>query len=473
MLLNKLNKLSRKTIIIISISVISFILILILIISLASSKNNLPNMISLPLKTSHSYNDLSSLLKNNIKTTITISDKNQEIDLFLSPNDYNLFITQQDILFKNFDNSQINKFSKNFYDYEFSSSIKLLSERTKYSFSQYNFARKAQENFNLCEKNSCTENSIKLIDFKFLLAEDPYDKISGGIGLSPSYTFENEVANIFDELYEGKYINKKVWYINYDNDDDKKLIIGKYPYEVDDSFQDIDFTFFDVKGRDWGFEMLNIIIGNDNKENSDNYIKEKNFAFNPDSSLIYGPYEYYQKIKNIFFIKYLSENKCSENIFEIQLIEYLSLTCDSDISLSNFPPLMIDINNYFKFELTQKDLFFKNGNKQIFLFVTNKIERYSGRWFMGEPFLKKYKPIYNQGESKIGFYNVIVKNQKTYRILGILGFIFFIICTGITIYLCFYLFRKYRNKKIRRAAMEMRIEEISNKLVTKQNENNI
>ena len=76
-----------------------------------------------------------------------MSDKNQEIDLFLQPKDYGFFITQQDILFKKFDNSQINKFSKNFYDYEYSSSIKILSERKKFAFSQYNFGRKAQENF--------------------------------------------------------------------------------------------------------------------------------------------------------------------------------------------------------------------------------------------------------------------------------------------------------------------------------------
>ena len=219
-------------------------------------------------------------------------------------------------------------------------------------------------------------------------------------------------------------------------------------------------------------EMLNIRIGNDD-ENQENFIKEKNFVFNQDSSLIYGPYEYYQKIKNIFFNKYLADNKCSENMFEFQLLEYLYINCNTDISLDDFPPLIIDINNYFKFELTQKDLFIKSDNRIIFLFITNKIEKYSGKWYMGEPFLSKYKPAYNQKDKKIGFYDVILKNQKSYKVFGIIGFIFFVICTGILIYLCLYLFRKYRNKKIRKAAMEMRIEEISNKLIKDQKENNI
>ena len=465
--------LNKKQIIIIASLVSAFIVVIIFIVTISSSDNNIPNVISLPLKTYYSYSDISSLFKNNIKTTITMSDKNQEIDLFLQPKDYGFFITQQDILFKKFDNSQINKFSKNFYDYEYSSSIKILSERKKFAFSQYNFGRKAQENFILCEKDLCSDNSIKLNEFKFMLVEDPFDKISGGIGLSPGDTFENEAENFIEQLYNRKYINQKVWYINYDkNNIEKKLIIGKYPYEIDDGLENTDYTFFDIKNKDWEMEMLNIRIGNDD-ENQENFIKEKNFVFNQDSSLIYGPYEYYQKIKNIFFNKYLADNKCSENMFEFQLLEYLYINCNTDISLDDFPPLIIDINNYFKFELTQKDLFIKSDNRIIFLFITNKIGKYSGKWYMGEPFLSKYKPAYNQKDKKIGFYDVILKNQKSYKVFGIIGFIFFVICTGILIYLCLYLFRKYRNKKIRKAAMEMRIEEISNKLIKDQKENNI
>ena len=465
--------LHKKTIFIISISIISLILLIIIIVNLFSSSNQLPYLITLPLQSSSSFSDISSLLKNNIKTIITASDKKQEIDLFLIPTDYSFFITQQDIFFKNNDNSKINKFSKNFYDYEYSNTIKLLTERQKAVFTQYGFARKAEENFFLCDKDSCDENSLVLKQFKFMLAEDPYDKVSGGIGLNPSDYGENEATNFFNELFRRDYIKNKVWYINYNKKkDNKDLIIGKMPYEVNDKFDKNDFTFFDVKERSWELEMLNIIIGEEDDENQENYIKEKNFVFTQDSSLILGPYEYYQKIKNKFFSKYFSDKQCSERIYESsKLNEYLYLYCSSDISLNDFPPLTIDINNYYKLELTSEDLFVDNGQNLIFLIFTTKEERYSGKWLIGEPFLKKYMPVYDQGHSKIGFYDVMIKSKNSYRAIAIVGFIFFIICSAVLVYLSLYLYRKYKNKKIRQAAMEMRIEEISSKLVEKQAEN--
>ena len=90
---------------------------------------------------------------------------------------------------------------------------------------------------------------------------------------------------------------------------------------------------------------------------------------------------------------------------------------------------------------------------------------------MGEPFLKKYIPVYNQGESKIGFYKVIINYKSSYRVIGILGFIFFIICCIILSYLILYLLRKRKNKKIRQAALEMKVEEMNRNLVEKQSEN--
>ena len=75
--------LHKKTIIILSASVIALILVIIIIISLISKQKNSSNIISLPLVKSCSLSDISSLLKNNIKTTVTISDKKQELEKFL------------------------------------------------------------------------------------------------------------------------------------------------------------------------------------------------------------------------------------------------------------------------------------------------------------------------------------------------------------------------------------------------------
>ena len=80
------------------------------------------------------------------------------------------------------------------------------------------------------------------------------------------------------------------------------------------------------KGSLFVLNMVKITIGNNEEydsENNDNNIKDRSFIFLQDISLIYGPPEYYQKIKNIFFNKYLSNNQCIENTFNYKLTDYI------------------------------------------------------------------------------------------------------------------------------------------------------
>ena len=464
--------LHKKTIFII-VSSLVFLIIFIILLSLIFSSNN-NNVIILPLQSTISINDLTSLFFTNLRTTITISDKKQEVDLFLLSQDFSFFITQQDIFFNNNDNSKINKLSNNFYNYELSSSIKILSNRTKMAFTKYKFGRKATENFSLCDKENCDKKSVNLNNFNFMLVEDPEDKVSGGIGLGAHGYTEYDEINLFNELYRKKYIKNLVWFIEYDeNKEEKKLVIGKFPYEVNSKYDKDDFEFFNLnnKGISWQIDVTKITIGENNEDNDEYIIKDRTIQFQQDYSWIYGPPKYYKKIKELFFNKYLS-NQCSENTINYQLTEYLYISCNEEISLEDFPPLIIDVNNNLKFELTYEDLFMKSNGKMLFLFISNKIERYfNEKWYFGEPFLKKYTPVYNKKENQIGFYGLIKKRTSSYKSAGIIGFIFLFISIGIITYLCLYIFRKYRNKRIRKAAREMKIEEISSKLILNKNEN--
>jgi hypothetical protein len=463
--------LHKKTIIIISIFFILLTLLIFLISLFFSSNNN--NLIILQLQSSSSINDISSLFFNNLRTTITVSDKKQEVDFFLLSQDSTFFITQQNIFFDNNDNSKINKYSNNFYNYEFSSTINILSNRTQMFFAKYKFARKANDNFALCSKDNCDRNSINISHFNFMLVEDPVDKISGGIGLGPQEFSYNDRVNLFNELYKEKYIKIPIWYIEYNKNEEKRLIIGKYPYEISKKYTENDYVFFerDRKASFWEMTMAKIVIGNNNDENEDFLIKDRTFQFQQDFSLINGPPDYYNKIKNFFFNKYLS-NQCSENTFTYQLTDYLYVSCNEDITLEDFPPIIIMINNNLQFELTYEELFMKSNGKILFLFISNKVEKYfNGKWHIGEPFLKKYIPVYNQKEYTIGFYGITKKKKKSYKVFGISGFIFLFLSIVIVFYLCSYIFKKYRNRKIRKAAREMKIEEISSKLILNNNEN--
>lgn len=467
---------NKKTIFIIIVSLLAFAFIIYLSTIIFSSSNNYSNSIVLPLQSTTLFSDLSTLFNNNLRTTIIISDKKQEVDLFLSSKDFSFFITQQDIFFENNENSKINKLVNNFYNYKISSSIKIISNRTQTVFTNYKFARKAQENFVLCSKNNCDKKSYNLNNFNFMLVEDPFDKVSGGIGLSPHEYIGDGAINFFNELYRKKYINDNVWFIDYEKNNEKKLVIGKSPYEINSKLKKDDFDFFEIENKNnfWELKMIKISIGlveDFEEENNDNIIKDKLIEFLQDYSLIYGPPDYYNKIKNIFFNKYLN-NQCNEQSFNYQLIDYLYIVCNEGISLNEFPPLIMEINKNQRFELTYENLFMRSNGQLLFLVVSNKIERYfNGKWYMGEPFLKKYKPLFNQKDYKIGFYGVIKKSKGNYKVAGILGFIFLFISIAVIIYLCLYIFRKYRNRKIRRAAMEMKIEEINSKFILNKNEN--
>ena len=466
--------LHKKTIFLILISLLFLILVIYLLSLIFSSGTNSSHVIILPLQSSTNINDLSSLFNNNLRTTIKASDKNTEVDLFLLSQDFSFFITQKDIFFDNYDKSEINIYSNNFYDYKLSSSIKILSNRTQTTFTKYKYGRQAEEDFALCN-NNCDKNTINLKQFTFMLVEDPYDGVSGGIGLAPNEFIADGAFNLFNELYREKYIKSPVWYIDYHNEGEKKLIIGKLPYEYSNDYSEDEFEFVNAgtKGALWELEMTKIKIGyEENDENNDNIINDRLFVFRHEYSLIYGPPDYYKKIKNIYFNKYLS-NQCSENTITYQSTKYLYISCNEDISLEDFPPLVIDISNSLKFELTYEDMFMKDNGKILFLFVTDKKERYfNGKWHIGEPFLKKYMPIYNQKERKMGFYELIKKQKKSYKAAGIVGFIFLIASIGVAIYLSLFLFKRYRKRKIRRAAMEMKIEEISSKLILNKNEKN-
>ena len=439
-----------------------------------SSSGAVSNLISLQLQSVPLSSDISALFNNNLRTTIKASDKNQDVDLFLLSQDYSFFITQNDKFFENNDNSKINKYSNNFYNYQFSSSLHILSNRTKAAFTKYKFASKAEENFIFCGENKCEKNSINVKNLNFMLAEDPFDKISGGIGLAPlKFIFQGEV-NLFNELYNEKYINYPVWFIDYEENGVKKLVIGKFPYEINHNLNQDNYEFVTIadNGNLWEVKAVKIQIGYDHDNDEEYIIKEKLMIFEPESSSVYGPREYYIKIKNIFFAKFFSNNKCKENTYNHQSTEYLYISCDDDLSLKDFPPLVIDINNNIRAELTYEDLFIKNNGQILFLFVTDKIEKYSNdKWYMGDPFLKKYKPVYNQKNYKIGFYEVIKKNRTGTKFEAIFSFVIFSITIFVVIYLCLYIFRKYRNRKIRKAALEMKIEEISSKLILNNTEN--
>ena len=441
----------RKKIILFGFCIIIIVLLIFLITTFFKSKK----YISLPLNIETTINDISSpssLFNNNIRTTIKISSNEQEVDLFLLSKSFSFFITQEDEFFENNEQSSINPYAENFYDDKISSSLKIINNKTKVTYERYLYGKVAQENFFLCTKDNCNSNSIQLKNFKFILTENPMDKISGSIGLNLNEDLREGGINFVNELYRQKYIDYPVWYINYEN---SNFNIGKFPHEVNKKYKNKNLFFDEVSSSDsnlvsWELQMENLYIGNENLKD----IKKMIFELKPELGLIYGSPKFYKKLKDKFFGHYINETYCHENIFKDGYVGYYFIYCDESVDISKFPTLKFDNYYKFNFELSYKEMFKKVENKNLFLFFTDENENYfNDKWKIGEPFLRKYMTVFDQKNKYVGFY--LDMERKSYGFLNGIGFVLLIIGSIVAMFLCFVAYRKCRLRRIKKAAFEM------------------
>ena len=433
------------------------IILLIIIIFLISIFYKSNNIISLPLNIESTINDISSpssLLNNNIRTTIKISSKEQEVDLFLLSKSFSLFITQEDEFFENIERASVNPYAENFYDDKISNSLKIINNKTKVGLERYLTGKVAQENFFLCSKDNCNRNSVYLKNFKFILTDNPYDKISGGIGLNLDEHTSEGAINFVNELYRENYIGYPIWYINYEN---SNFIIGKFPHEVNKKYNKKNLFFDEIdninsNSINWELRMEKLYLGGENLKDFKKFV----FGFRPEFSVIYGSPKFYKILKEKFFNYYLNEKDCHENIFQYNSVDYYYIYCDENVDISKFPA--INIENYYKFnfELTYKEMFKKVDNKNLFLFISNQKQDYfNDKWVIGEPFLRKYMTVFDQKNKWIGFY--LDMERKNYGFLNGLGWILIIAGSFIALFLCFVLYRRCRLRRIKKSAFEMEV----------------
>ena len=96
-------------------------------------------------------------------------------------------------------------------------------------------------------------------------------------------------------------------------------------------------------------------------------IQSLSFKIIIDMGLIFGPEDYRQKIKSIFFDEMEKQGKCHEYYNNSQYFYWCEKNAENDIR-NNFPTLYFDMKQFVKvFELTYKDLFKEKNDKLYFL----------------------------------------------------------------------------------------------------------
>ena len=179
--------------------------------------------------------------------------------------------------------------------------------------------------------------------------------------------------------------------------------------------------------------------------------------------MIISTKEYYNKIKEVYFNKYINLEICKENIEVRGRNNYYIISCkkSEEFKIEEFPTLYLFKEEFkYIFELNYKDLFKEVNN--IYYFLVIYFPFFIDNFELGKPFLKKYQITYNAESNTIHYYNELLNknkqeikgNKKTYRNknknIFILIFLLGIIIIFIFVYIFFYITKKiYQKRKLR------------------------
>ena len=261
-------------------------------------------------------------------------------------------------------------------------------------------------------------------------------------------------------------INKKIYFLNYNDNDNGEIIFGVYPHEINDkyckscieeNYIEMDNTFISDIEIVWSVKGY-IYVG----ENMIyDYLSSINFELN--KGFIIGSYNYKKNMEKNFFNEKISKNECfkKEIYMENNVLE--GFYCNKNIDITKIESLIINIDKIkYKIEFTYEDLINENNEYLYFnVLFTSDTDTFKNDFILGKPFFKKYPIVFNINErvEKIGFYynlfnqnnNVIIRNNNNNSKINILTIILIIIGIGIIgllIYISIKYFKKPRKQKV-------------------------
>lgn len=367
--------------------------------------------------------DLFMYLNKKIYINISIGTPSQIIPTFLNMEKTTFF-------FSNEENKIYNK--------QQSSSYKQLQPNKSFSKEFFEYGNFSSENFIF--KNEKNEE-IKINNFIFILINKnkySYSK-PGEMGLKLYNNIILSNSSFIFQLKDKKIIKNIIFSFIFENNNEGKFIIGKYPHEYNYKKykkENLRLTysgkFMDIPV--WTTQFDNIYLG-------DKIIKHDDIHFNfkIEHSCIITTYNFFLNCSEYFFKEYLENKKCK---IDRNHTGNINIYCDDDIDITKFPILKFEHKIWnFTFEFDYNDLFVKYGNKYYFLIIFD-LYIYN-TWTLGEIFLKKYTLVFDHDNKVIGFYYPYIKEKS---ILFIIFLFILIICIGVLIYI----YIKFLNKRKRR-----------------------
>ena len=363
-----------------------------------------------------------NLFNNELKITLKVGSHRQSIPCYLNLNMHTVYICGSD--------SELKNGQPKYEEYKSETYVNTSSATSSESF--YVVGKPS--------KDEICINDNQITDLKFYLAKTRFSSneliYSCMIGLGYEEVFYDdddaqgyltEIESFISQLKNNKLINKKVFFIKYnDNDDNGEIIFGAFPHELKDKYcencieeeyieadniytTDIQIVW-SIKGYIYSGEKLIF-----------NYLSSIDFELN--QGFIIGSYLYKKDILNNFFNEKISKEECFTQEIYQQKRAFDGFYCKKDIDITKFESLKIILDKIkYKIEFTFEDLFTMNGDYVYFnVLFTQEEDEFKNDFILGKPVFKKYPMVFNlikRGE-KIGFYNNLSFNKNRQNINNI------------------------------------------------------
>ena len=339
----------------------------------------------------------------NLVINLLVGTPPQAITLSACLGEYNTFIVDK----------SCKGYNKGIYNRNNSSTYKpLVNQSQTFVFEIYDRAIMAKETFIF------GNNEIK--DYRFINAleidddypcYDTYCEVLTEPGIlgfliqphaNAEYNFSE--YNFIHQLKRKNLISRYEFYFDFNSNDSGNIIIGSLPNETENENELYKYTIFSTItiskvdfSLDWAFQFDDIYYGEE-KINRD--IKRLSML-RVEFGFIKGNFLMEDYVKNDFFDGLIGKKCTRKNTNDLGTSIYYYY-CDKDIDLSKFKPWKFAINDLeMNFTFTKDDLFLDIGDKYIFLMTFGGVSEI----YLGYPFLKKYKIIFNQDSKTIGYFH--------------------------------------------------------------------
>ena len=392
--------------------------LLILIFIKAKTKETTPVII--PFETTNrkdlnpdNYFDL--LFNNEVKITLKVGTHRQSIPCYVNLNSHTVYISGSNADLK----SGEPKYDEN--------------KSKKYTNISDSISSESFYVIGMPSKDEVCLNDNLITELKFYLAKSRFSSndliytCMIGIGYEEvfyddddSEGYLTEIESFISQLKNKELINKKVFFIKYNTEDDNgEIVFGAYPHEIkDNSLQAcIEKNYIEGDNVYTGdFQIIWSIKGYIyfGEKILFNYLSSIDFELN--QGFIIGSYSYKKEVLNTFFNDKISKEKCFTTEIYQQKKAFDGFYCKKDVDINKMKDLIIILDKIkYKIELNYKDLFTTIGDYVYFnVLFTQDEDDFKNDFILGKPVFKKYPLVFNlvRRNEKIGFYNNFSYNKN-------------------------------------------------------------